>query len=212
MLNIGTELVSKSIPNHLRCHKSGSYVCFLPNTIFMGTETILKFQQSIWKQPSVRLCTYITAQWISKTRLEEEAEKHIWLDFDHIPLPLPMLLLLDSDFTFDNSPASSWFMSLCFHFKFERINHSYKCVEVTLHSLRLYSQHTQTEDTWHRVTVADQIAPIPPVLAQSSLALFLADRSVVNRQVFHHGFSPILIFTSAPECKLSSFSRSLSHL
>lgn len=46
-------------------------------------------------------------------------------------------------------------------------------------------QHAQTEDARHRVTVADQVASIPAVLAQPPLPLFFADGPVVHRQVFH---------------------------
>lgn len=55
-----------------------------------------------------------------------------------------------------------------------------------LNNLSLYSQHTQTVDTRHRVTVADKVASLPPVLGQPPLPLFFADGSVVDRQVFHH--------------------------
>lgn len=70
-----------------------------------------------------------------------------------------------------------------------------------LHNLGLYLQHTQTVDARHRVTVTDQVAPIPPVLAQPPLPLFFADRSVVDRQVFHHGSSPVLLLVLLPSAR-----------
>lgn len=47
------------------------------------------------------------------------------------------------------------------------------------------SQHTQTVDARHRITVADQVASIPAVLAKPPLPLFFAYGPVVHRQVFH---------------------------
>lgn len=52
-------------------------------------------------------------------------------------------------------------------------------------TLGLDLQHTQTVDARHRVAVADQVAPVPAVLAQPSLSLFFAYGSMVDRQVFH---------------------------
>jgi len=66
--------------------------------------------------------------------------------------------------------------------------------------MRKYSQHTQAEDALHRVTVADKVAPVSPVLGQPPLALLLTNGSVIDRQVFHHRFSPnmlLLLFQSA---------------
>lgn len=48
-----------------------------------------------------------------------------------------------------------------------------------------YSQHAQTEDPRHRVTVAEQVAPIPAVLGQPPLPLFFANGSMVDIQFFH---------------------------
>lgn len=54
-----------------------------------------------------------------------------------------------------------------------------------LHNLCWYSQHTQAEDTRHRVTVSDEVTPVPPVQAQASLPLQSANGSMVHRQGFH---------------------------
>lgn len=67
-----------------------------------------------------------------------------------------------------------------------------------LHNLGWYSQHTQAEDARHGVTVSEQVAPIPPVLAQPPLALLFADGPVVDRQVFHLSSSPDLLFILLP--------------
>lgn len=73
--------------------------------------------------------------------------------------------------------------------------------ESVTHALGSDLQHTQTVDARHRITVADQVAPIPAVLAQPPLPLFFAYGPVVHRQVFHPS-SPAL--SCAPRCQPTS--------
>lgn len=76
---------------------------------------------------------------------------------------------------------------------------------MVFHNLGLYSQHTQAIDAWHRVTVTDQVATIPPILAQPPLPLFFADGPMVDRQVFHHDSCPVLLPSAGSPVSLILF-------